>query len=470
MIPRSFVKKLIREYLYPSSLSTVGESYGTIFKYFMPEYIIALILYSMPYVVDARWVASLGSMEAYASLGITNTWLHFIVKIIEGVSIGTVVLTGQANGSKNYEFAGERLVNSFWSMVFMGAGISAFLFFGANYFFYWYRVSDAVAVYGIPFLKLRSIGIFFTCLYFALIGFLKGIKKVRESMYIFVIGCVFFLFFDYALIFGMWGFPAMGVQGSAVATIIQYISMCLSAAIYIFFSKDLKKYSVQLFSVFTTRHQIKELFLLSLPVMIDKAALSASYVWLGKCLAPMGTSTLAGFSALKDVERFTFLPAIALASVVTFLVSNAWAQEDWEGIKNTIKRVIIVAALMVFVLAFICCLYAENLLSIFDTKGEFSHWTAKTLPILSVLIFLDLTQIILSAALRGLSDVKTVMWTRLVVCLGFFVPVSYFFSTLEISNTVLKFVLIYGSLYLADGIMTLIYVRRFYTDEWKIKK
>ncbi|NBQ17372.1 MATE family efflux transporter [bacterium] len=464
------MKKFIREHLYPSSLSSVGESYKTIFQYFMPEYVIALILYSMPYLVDARWVASLGSTAAYASLGITNTWLHFIVKIIEGVSIGTVVLTGQANGSKNYETAGTTLINSFWTMVFMGAMISSLLFFGAHSFFYWYGVSDAVAAYGIPFLKLRSIGIFFTCVYFALIGFLKGIKKVRESMYIFVVGCTFFLFFDYVLIFGMWGFPAMGVQGSALATIIQYVSMCVATGIYIGFSQDLKKYAVKLFGVFTTKKQIKNLFLLSLPVMIDKAALSASYVWLGKCLAPMGTTTLAGFSALKEVERFMFLPAIALASVVTFLVSNAWAQEDWQGIKNTIKRVLIVASLMVFVLAFICCFYAENLLGVFDSRGDFSSWTAKALPILSVLIFLDLTQIILSASLRGLSDVKTVMWTRLLVCAGFFVPVSYFFSTLAISNTVLKFVLIYGSLYLADGIMTFIYVRRFYTDEWKIKK
>lgn len=464
------MKKFVRDYLYPAAAPVTGESYGTIVSYFMPEYVIVLILYSMPFLVDARWIATLGSTDAYASLGITNTLLHFIVKIIEGISIGTIVLTGQANGSQNYKNAGFTFVNSFWTMVFVGTVITTGLFFGAPYFFEWYGVSAQVTAYGIPFLRLRAIGIFFTCVYFALVGFLKGIKKVRASMYIFMVGCAAFLVADYGLIFGAWGFPELGVTGSAVATITQYVLMCIIAFGYIFYSSDLRKYGVQIFSVFTTGRRMRELLLLSVPVMIDKAALAASYVWLGKCLAPMGTEVLAGFSALKEVERFTFLPGLALASVVTFMVSNAWAREDWEGIKATIARVMVTAAVMVFVLVLICCTYAYPLLSIFDKKGVFAGWTSEALPVLSVLIFLDLAQLLLSAALRGLSDVKTVMWTRLLVCAGFFVPVSYLFASLDISNVVLKFVLIYGSLYLADGIMTLIYVRRFSTDEWKIKQ
>lgn len=466
----SFVKKFIRNYLYSGDFPLVGESYQSILSYFVPEYVIVLILYTMPFLVDARWIATLGSTDAYASLGITNTLLHFIVKIIEGISIGAIVLTGQSNGLQDYKNAGAMFVNAFWTMVFVGLFITITLFLGAPYFFAWYKVSDAVANYGIPFLRLRAIGVFFACLYFALVGFLKGIKKVRASMYVFMVGCAVFLVADYALIFGAWGFPELGVTGSAVATITQYIFMCAAAFGYIFYSDDLRKYGVQIFSVFTTGHRIKELLMLSLPVMIDKAALAASYVWLGKCLAPMGTPVLAGFSALKEVERFTFLPGLALASVITFMVSNACAQEDWQGIKATITRVMIIAALMVFVLVLLCCAYAYPILSIFDKKGVFAGWTSQTLPILSVFIFLDLAQLLLSAALRGLSDVKTVMWTRLLVCAGFFVPVSYVISTLDIPNVVLKFVLIYGSLYLADGIMTLIYVRRFSTDEWKIKQ
>ena len=108
-----------------------GEGYYKIFQYFVPECITAIILYSIPILIDANWVAHLKSTSAYATLGITNTLLHSIIKIAEGVSIGTLVMTGQFNGIGKYKQAGIALVNSFWATIFAGAGVSGILYFGA---------------------------------------------------------------------------------------------------------------------------------------------------------------------------------------------------------------------------------------------------------------------------------------------------------------------------------------------------
>ena len=65
---------------------------------------------------------------------------------------------------------------------------------------------------GVPYLQLRAISVFFQSIYFAFVGFLRGIKRPRVPMYVYIVGAIVFLFFDYGLIFGRFGLPQMGFQ------------------------------------------------------------------------------------------------------------------------------------------------------------------------------------------------------------------------------------------------------------------
>jgi multidrug resistance protein, MATE family len=464
----AFMKKnLFYSYVAGIQNQKEGQEYTELAGYFIPEFITAIVLYSVPLLVDARFIAHLHSTTAYATLGVTNTFLHFIMKIAEGLSVGTIVLSGRFNGNKEYEQVGKTLVSSFWTTVLIGGTISVFLYVCAGRVYWWYGVPDEMIAMGIPFLKIRAVGIFFTFIYFAFIGFLRSIKNARVTMSIFLSGCAVFLFFDYALIFGNFGFPQLGLYGSAISTVIQYIFMAGVALFYILWHKTFKIYRIKLFSSFSSFASIKELFMLSWPVMIDKGALAAAYMWLGYCLAPMGTNALASFSAIKDLERFALLPAIAFAQVVTFLVSNDSGRKDWNGIKVTIKKIVFLSTMMVFAILLFCSIWPKEIIQMFDMKGDFAEFSSHAFPIISILAFFDVLQLILAGALRGTFNMKTVMWTRLCVCFGFFGPLAYFISSANITHQIIKFVLIYSSLYLGNALMSVIYIRRFRGHQWK---
>lgn len=459
-------KSILISYFQGVQDTTQGQDYARITAYFVPEFITAVVLYSVPLLIDAHMIACLKSTPAYATLGVTNTLLHFIVKIAEALSVGTIVLTGQYNGMQDFKKAGSVLINAFWSTVIVGAVIAGGLFFGAHAIYYWYGVPDQMIELGIPFLQLRAVGIFFTFVYFAFIGFLRGVKNTQIPMITFVVGSVVFLFFDYVLIFGKCGFPELQLQGSAWATVIQYGFMCAASILYVLFSPEMKRYAINLFSYFTSLEQVKQLFGLSWPVVIDKGALAASYLWLGKCLAPMGTCVIASFAVIKDLERFGLLPAIAFAQVITFLVSNDLGKQDWNGIKVTLKKILLLSSIMTLSVLFFCSLFPTAVIRVFDIKGEFTDFAAYIFPFMSALAFFDVVQLILAGALRGAANVKMVMWTRLIVCGGVFMPLSYYFSQLPMTNQTLKFMLIYGSLYLGNAIMGAIYIKRFRNQEW----
>ncbi len=444
-----------------------GEKYSKILYYFMPEYISALLLYSLLFWVDSYFISQLESTAAYATLGATNNLIHFITKLAEAFSGGAIIMTGQFNGMQEYSRVGRTLRDTFWVTCIIGFFISGCLYLGAYHIYLWYDVPAEIAQLGVPFMQLRAIGIFFSFLYMAFVGFLRGIKNTRTPMYTFVIGSIAFVFFDYALIFGEWGFPRMELQGSALASVIQYAVMFVAVLIAVVFNPDYRKYGITLFSGVWDIAYARQLINLSWPILIDKTTLAWAYIWLCKMINPMGTCSVAAFCVIKDMERFAFLPAIALAQVITLLVSNDYGGKNWLGIKNNIKKVCFLSTFMVAAILLIMSINPEWFIKFFDKRGEFTPMAAYAFPILSVLVLFDLVQLILSGALRGAGNVRIVMWVRLAICIGYFVPVSYFISQMNIIDPTMKFILVYGAFYVGNAFMSIAYIIRLRGEKWK---
>ena len=461
-------KNLLASYIAGILDDKHGESYRRIFQLFVPEFVIAFLIYFLPLWIDAYFIGCLKSTATYGALGMTTNLIHFIMKIAEGISIGTVILSGFYNGKQDFKNVGSSLRDAFWISVVTGASIALFLYAGAAWIYSWYVPADMVAI-GVPFLRLRAIGVFFMFVSYAFIGFLRGIKNTKVPMQIYIAGVFTFLLADYLLIFGHYGCPKLGLAGSAIASLLQHVVMMSYAMFYVLYNPAYRIYGIELIKGITKYDQLMRLLQLSWPVVIDKATLAAAYIWLGKMLKDLGQYTTATFCVIKDMERLAFLPAIACAQVITFLVSNDYGQKNWQGIKSNMKKVAFLASSLVFLMLIVLILNPEQVVGLFDHRGEFTPLAAAVFPVISILIFFDLVQLLLAGALRGASNVRMVMMVRLIICSGFFVPVSYLFSRLPSDNIAVKFVLIYGSYYVGNALMSLIYIQRLRSEDWKKK-
>lgn len=461
---------LLAHYIADAMNQQYGESYRRIIKYFIPEFITSLALYSLVYFVDTYWVAQLESTSITATLGVTNTMFHLITKMLEGFMVGTVVLAGHYNGQQDFKRAGQALNDAFWLTILTGGAIASALFVGAPFIYAVYGVPEKMIALGTPYLKMRALSIFFQSIFFAFVGFLRGIKRPRISMALFMIGAAVFLFVDYGLIFGRFGFPHMGLQGSALASVIQYGVMLLAAIVYITGAPTIRKYAITLFSFEGSWGRMVELIRLSWPVILDKSTLAVSYLWLGYLLNPMGKYVIASYTVIKDLERLAIQPAAAFAQVITFLSSNDHGREDWKGIKANTKKTILLASLFVGSVLLLFSLKPTYFISMFDRKEKFTAFAAQVFPLLSIMVFFDLLQLILAGSLRGAANVRVVMWIRVVVVFGLFFPISYLISLIPFESELFKFLLIYGSFYAGNGVMSLVYMWRFRGERWKTKK
>ena len=438
-----------------------GQSYRSILRYFFPEFITALILYSLPYFVDCYFIAHLKSTEIYTISGVVDNVLNLFVKIAEGLSIGTVAIAGYHNGLKQYKDVGKSFVDALWVSVFIGGVISFLLYVGGYWVYKFFNFTDSAIQIGLPFLKIRAVSMFLMFIFFACVGFFRSIKNTFVPMILFAIGSAVFVCFDYCLIFGKLGFPELGLQGSAVSYLLQYVVMLSCALVSIFYFSFHKKYEINIMRGVSSASDVLRLLAISLPIVIDKAIMAWAYIWLSKVLSCMGQYALANFAVIKLMERMAFLPAVAFSQVVTFLVSNDVGNERWADIRANIAKVLVLASIMVAILLCIGSLYPADIINLIDRNKEFGGLAQAVFPALSVLVFFDLLQLILSGALRGACDVQTVMLTRLCVICFYFVPVSYMLSRLSLSSDVLKFFLIYGSFFLGNALMSIVYIKKF---------
>lgn len=445
-----------------------GASFKTILGFFTPEFATSFLLYFLPLVIDYYFIGCLESKSAFASFGVTTSLLHVLTKVAEGLSVGVVVVGGQYNGAHEYKKVGRTVVDAFWLSIMVGAIFFLLLFFEASTIYSWYGVTSPKMIrLGVPYLQLRAIGMFFTFIYFIFVGFLRSIKKPQVPMIIYAAGSVLFVILDWVLIFGKCGFAARGMQGSALASVIQMIFMLVLIVGYIFSNPQYRKYAISLSQGVTNFAAVHQLIRLSWPIIIDKATFALAYLWLGRMLAPSGKIVMASFTVIRHMEGFAILPAVALSQVVTFMVSNDVGAGDWTAIKSNVKKILFLAMIMVVSLLVLLSSNPSWLIKFFDPKGSFTQFSAYVFPLLNMFVIFDLLQLIFSGALRGAANVNVVMWVRVVALFGFFVPLSYGFSLLEQVEATTRFLLIYGTFYVAAGLMTILFIRQFRSGAWK---
>lgn len=455
----------------PKTNATIQTS--SLFRYFIPELITVTLLYIGLEIINFRFIACIDTSLCNSTLFVTSSLFHFITKVGEGFSVGLVILCGRYNGTKEFRKTGEILANAFWTTAVIGALVAACLYLGADAIYSFYEVPQEIVTLGVPYMRIRSLAVFFGFIYFALIGFLRGIKNPHVPMLFFILGAFVYLIADYALIFGAWGFPKMGLNGAAVASVIQFATMCIAATIYILFHNDTRKYSITLFRTINLTI-IRRLISLSWPVTLDKASLALIPIWLNKmigCTAKVCTiaeSSLMyeGLTVLKTMERVGILPALAFAQVITFLISNDINIKSFTSLKSTIKKVLYLSSLLVGILTLAFCLWPSFFLTLLNKPHASSQFIVYTLPFVALLILCDVVQLILSASLRGGADVKTVMMSRALATFVFFIPLAYGITLLPIQSTLLKFVLLYSSVHVSFALMGIIYLLRLNSPKW----
>jgi len=289
------------------------------------------------------------------------------------------------------------------------------------------RIQELETIY----FRILMLGAVFGLLQNALSCFYSGRGLTIPIMVVNIIGVTLNVPLNYLLINGLWGFPELGMSGSALATISSSAVMLLLYIGVVFHEQNDRVYGVRRMWVFD-RVLFGRLLKFGTPagiqVFVDIFGFAIFLLMAGR----LGRDALAATNIACSINLLAFMPMIGFSIAVSTLVGQAIGRGyPDDGVVATRSALQLTCAYM-WVLAALFILAPEWLVNIFHSPGkdaeEFASVRRLTVSVLRFIAFysiFDALNVIYSGALRGAGDTKFIGWTITCLSLGLIVlPVT----------------------------------------------
>lgn len=343
--------------------------------------VISMLIQALYNIVDSVFVAQIGE-NALAALSLSFPIQNLMIAVSVGTGVGVNALLARNLGEKNHKNANRAAINGVFVIFLSYIAFAIFgLFFTRKYFEM--QTSDPQIIeYGTTYLKICtvfSLGIFMEIM---LERILQATGKTIYTMLSQGIGAITNIILDPILIFGLLGFPKLGVAGAALATVIgQFISMLL--ALYFNIKKN-KEIKLKLFGFKPHLETIKNIYSVGLPAIVMASLGSVMTYGINKILLAFSTTATAIFGVYFKLQSFIFMPVFGLNNGMVPILAYNYGARKKKRITATIK-LSIYAACFIMALGIAAFQFLPHyLLQIFNSSDEMLIIGIPALRIISI--------------------------------------------------------------------------------------
>lgn len=273
-------------------------------------------------IIDTAMVGRLENANialAAMGLGLLATWA--LTSFFSSFSTGTHVMVARRQGEGNAQAVGEVLNNSLLICFIVGILFGIIGYLASFDVIDFFSSDDAVTKVGAAYMEYRFLGFPFFLLIVAYRGFFFGIGRTRVFMFSALLVNIANIIFDYLLIFGVMGFPKMGLAGAGLA---YTISMIFGWLFFLFVSL-LPSYrkTYRYFSHFKiTKDVIAQVIRISLPVSFQNILILIGFLIFVAIMGIIGTTEQAASQVVITALFISFMPCFGLGIAAQTLVGQ----------------------------------------------------------------------------------------------------------------------------------------------------
>jgi len=394
---------------------------------------LSMLVQALYNVVDSIFVARI-SEDALTAVSLAFPLQSLMIALGGGTGVGVNALLSRALGEKDYEKVNKAAENG----VFL-AGCSAIVFLFIGLFavkpFYLSQTTDTeIVAYGVEYLSIVccfSFGIYSQFIFERL---LQSTGKTFYAMITQMTGAVINLILDPLLIFGLLGFPKMGVAGAAIATVCGQIAAGTLALII----NKKKNHEVQ-FSIRRMRPSLEcigQIYKVGIPSIIMQSIGSVMVYGLNQILIVFSTTATAVFGVYFKLQSFIFMPVFGLNNGMVPIVAYNYGARKRKRMIKTVKFSMLYAIGIMSVGCLVFQLIPDLLFLLFDASDHMLEMGIPALRIISLHFpiagFCIIGGTLFQALGNGVYSLITSVCRQLVVLL----PAAYLLSLLGNVNYV----------------------------------
>ncbi len=383
------------------------EFFSNMLKIALPIMIQNLVTSSLN-MVDTIMVGKLGEVEI-AAVGIANQYFFFFSMILMGLCGGISVFISQYWGKKDFinikRILGLGLISiTLVSVVFMALG-----FINPGKIVALFNKDSIVIDLGGKYLYIVLYSYIFTGLTFVYSYSLRSIGNTIAPLVVNIAALLCNVFFNYILIFGKLGAPALGVEGAALATLI---ARAVEAIILLYlvyknnsvFAASLKEL-INIDLIFT-----KKSYKIILPVLLNDVFWALASIIYSVVYGRMGTGATAAVQIVNTVSNMFMVVTFGLASASAIMIGNSIGEGKEDLCIDYAKKYLRVSLIVSIVLGIILALSSPLILNLFNVSSDVRNSTLIMLYIISFIFIVRVVgMVIIVGILRGSGDARSAL-------------------------------------------------------------
>lgn len=334
--------------------------------------------------VDTLMIGRLGETEI-AAVALSNQIFFLLVLILFGISSGSSVFASQYWGSKNIHGIKESLSFS----VLLSGGASVIFSVGAILFptvlLSIYSKDTEVVRIGATYLRIVGFSYFCTSITFSYTASLRSTGKVKLTTAIAAFSIALNTVLNLIFIFGLGPFPAMGVKGAAIATVIARSMETVSLMIFIY----RKRYpsAVPFSEIFQiSSSYVKKYFKTSTPVILNEIFWSFGITTISVVFARISTEALASYSISDTISKLFIIFFFGTSSACAVMVGNRIGAGEEEKAAYYAHSYALLGPLLGVFVGLLLFPMAPFLPNLFNVSEEVKMGTTSILRILAIIM------------------------------------------------------------------------------------
>jgi len=378
-------------------------------------------------IVDMKFVGKLGP-SAMAAVGMSGIVLGTLFVVIIGIYMGTIALVARSIGAKNQEEAENVAMQSLFLGLFCYAVIALIGYPMAPVILKLLRAGEDVIAEGVPYIRILFLGSIMMIVGIVLSSVLRAAGDAITPLIILVISTVLNIVLDPILIFGLWGFPQLGVAGSAWATVI-----ARSTGTFILLWLFLRGRAVVKLRLRNAKVDFSlmwRVIRIGVFASLQGVMRNISGLVLTPIVAGYGTSAVAAYGLGMRLRMVVMMPAFGLGSAVSTLVGqNLGAGKPERAERTAWVTAGAGFALMTF-FGILYIVFARDIIGFFNTDADVLKTGVSYIYIIACTFGFIGFGVVFSRAFSGAGDTVSPLIITAIGFVGLRVSLSVLLSSL----------------------------------------
>ena len=375
--------------------------------------ILGLLGHTLVGMIDNIMVGKLDPINL-AAVSLGNSYIFVAMSLGIGFSAAITPIVAEAHSERNNEKLKTSFINGFILCLFLGIFLYGSILLLKGTLIYLDQPQEVVRL-ALPYIDIVAISLIPLLLFQALKQFVDGLSKTIYPMYATVLANIINVIINYILIFGMLGFPKLGIIGAAIGTLISRFIM-FSFLFYMLMNKEIiYDYISDLKSFVYNRFMIKKILSLGFPTslqMFFEVGLFTSAIWLSGLLGEIPQSAN---QIVLNISSMTFMVASGLSVSAAIRAGNQKGLKNYKELKRISLSILLLGICFASIFSLVIYLLRDYLPYIYiDINNQENYFenirivsiASKLFIIVAIFQLVDSAQVIVLGTLRGMQDVK----------------------------------------------------------------